>query len=242
MPARLGLVGASASDPAAVNNRPPLAQTFAASNGERFTLVVNHLNSQRGCPAAGDANAAGNTDAGDGQGCWNARRLRQAAQLRTFVAKLQAGSASNDVLLVGDFNAYAREDPIDDLTSRGYVDQSARFETLGYSYVFDGAAGRLDHAITTATLSAKVTGAAHWHIDADESLQHDYNLEFRKPACATCAPDPYDGTLPYRASDHDPVLIGLNLARPSACASDARASTVPVSLSRPCAALRGPAR
>jgi uncharacterized protein len=210
-PARLARVGAPVSDPAAINNRPPLAQTFAAANGERFTLVVNHLKSKSGCPTANDPDAAGNTDAADGQGCWNAQRVQQAQRLRTFVAQLQGASGSNDLLLVGDFNAYAKEDPVYDLTSSGYVDESGRFETLGYSYVFDGAAGRIDHAITTATLSPKVSSAAHWHIDADEGLAQDYNLEFKQPACAACAPDPYDGSVPFRASDHDPVLVGLAL-------------------------------
>ena len=45
------------------------------------------------------------------------------------------------VSVVGDFNAYGKEDPIDDFTSNGFVDQIGRFNTLGYSYVFDGAAG-----------------------------------------------------------------------------------------------------
>jgi len=210
-PAKLSRVGASTSDPAAINNRPPFAQTFAAANGEKFTLVVNHLKSKSSCPGSGDADAPGNLDTGDGQGCWNAQRVQQAQQLRTFVAQLQSTSGSNDVLLVGDFNAYAQEDPIYDLISSGYIDQEGRFSTLAYSYVFDGTAGRLDHGITTATLSAKVAGATHWHIDADESLAQDYNLEFKQPACSTCAPDPYDGTVPFRASDHDPALLGLNL-------------------------------
>ena len=55
-----------------------------------------------------------------------------------------------------------------------------------------------------------MSGAAHWHINADESVAHDYNLEFKQPACATCAPDPYAETV-YRSSDHDPVVLGLNL-------------------------------
>ncbi|MEP7102953.1 MAG: ExeM/NucH family extracellular endonuclease, partial [Burkholderiales bacterium] len=210
-PGKLSLVGASVSDPAAINNRPPLAQSFAAANGEKFTLVVNHLKSKSSCPSASDPDATGNLDLGDGQGCWNAQRVAQAQRLRTFVAQLQNSSGSNDVLLVGDFNAYAQEDPIFDLISSGYIDQSGRFEQLGYSYVFDGTAGRLDHAITTASLSARIMGAVHWHIDADEGLAQDYNLEFKFPACATCAPDPYDGSLPFRASDHDPVLVGLGL-------------------------------
>lgn len=205
-PARLSRVGASLSDTATINSRPTLAQTFAPANGERFTMVVNHLKSKGSCPSSG----AGDVDSGDGQGCWNAKRVEQARQLRAFVAQLQSSSGSNDVLLVGDFNAYAQEDPIYEMTSNGFVDQIGRFNSFGYSYVFDGAAGRLDHAITSASLSPKVANAQDWHINADESLAQDYNLEFKQPACPTCAPDPYEAN-PYRSSDHDPVLIGLNL-------------------------------
>lgn len=213
-PARLARVGGSVSDIASINNRPTLAQTFAAANGEKVTLVVNHLKSKGSCPSASDPDAPGNVDAGDGQGCWNLQRLQQAQQLRTFVAQLQSNSGSNDVLLVGDFNAYGQEDPIFELTGNGYIDQIGRFNTLGYSYVFDGTAGRLDHAITTATLSPKVAGATHWHIDADEQVAHDYNQEFKAPATTCgglCPPDPFDGTVPFRASDHDPALVGLHL-------------------------------
>lgn len=212
-PARLARVGASVSDPSPVNSRPTFAQTFQAANGERVTLVVNHLKSKGSCPSASDPDAPGNTDAGDGQSCWNALRVQQAQQLRSFVARLQASGGTNDVLLVGDFNAYAQEDPIYELTSNGYVDQLGRFDANAYSYVFDGLAGRLDHAIATASLSARVAGAVDWHINADESVAQDYNLEFKQPACSTCAPDPYDGSGPWRSSDHDPLLVGLNLYR-----------------------------
>lgn len=205
-PARLSRVGNSISDTASVNSRPPLAQTFAAANGERFTLVVNHLKSKGSCPSSG----TGNVDSGDGQGCWNALRVQQAQQLRSFVSQLQTSSGSTDVLLVGDFNAYAQEDPINDLTSNGFVDQIGRFNSFGYSYVFDGAAGRLDHAITTASLSAKVASAQDWHINADEASIQDYNLEYKQPVSSSYPADPYTAS-PYRASDHDPVLIGLNL-------------------------------
>jgi uncharacterized protein len=206
-PARLSPVGSSVIDNASINNRPTVAQTFAAANGEKFTLVVNHLKSKGSCPSSpSDPDA----DQGDGQGCHNATRVAQADQLRTFVAQLQSGSGSNDVVLVGDFNAYAMENPITTLTDNGFVDQVTRFNSFGYSYVFDGAAGRLDHAITSSALSPKVSAALHWHINADESLAHDYNLEFKQPACGTCAPDPYQAS-PYRSSDHDPVVLGLNL-------------------------------
>jgi hypothetical protein len=204
-PARVTPVGASRSDPAAINNRAPLAQTFQAPNGERFNVVVNHMKS-KGCDGATGADL----DQGDGQGCWNSRRVQQADQLRTFVANVQATSGVNDTLLVGDFNAYAKEDPIADLAGNGFVDQIARFNAFGYSYVFDGSAGRLDHAIANGTLSPKVTGASEWHINADEPSMLDYNLEFKQPQCATCEIDWYAPT-PYRASDHDPLVVGLNL-------------------------------
>ena len=206
-PAKLVRVGASSTDTDAVHNRPPLAQTFAGLNGERFTLVVNHLKSKGSCPASGI-----NADQGDGQGCWNDTRVNQARRMRAVVGQLQLSSASNDVLMVGDFNAYAKEDPIYELTSNGFIDESGRFETLGYSYVFDGASGRIDHALTTAALSAKVTRVVHWHINADEQINQDYNLEDKQPACATCAPDPYTVNA-FRSSDHDPVVVGINLQK-----------------------------
>ena len=215
-PAKLTAVGPAVSDADPVNNRPTLAQTFSVASGERFTLFVNHLKSKSSCPAAGDADAAGNTDAGDGQGCWNAQRVQQARRLSMFVAQRQAAAGSNDALLVGDFNAYAQEDPIFQLTSSGFVDQIGRFDASGYSYVFDGAAGRLDHALANGTLSARVNRAVHWHINADETALADYNLEFKAPllTCngASCPADPYQVS-PYRSSDHDPVVIGLNYAK-----------------------------
>ena len=210
MPARLARVGLPRNDTDAVNNRPPLAQTFAAANGETFTLIVNHLKSKSSCPAPGDADYAGNFDNGDGQGCWNARRVQQAQRLYAQLGTLSPGTPN--ALLLGDFNAYAQEDPIDTLTGAGLVDQIARFNGFGYSYVFDGAAGRIDHAITTTALSDKVTRAVEWHINADEPSVIDYNTEFKQPLCPACGPDYYSAT-PYRSSDHDPVVLGLQLSK-----------------------------
>ena len=213
-PSRLGLLSTPASDTDPVNNRPTLAQSFLLSNGERFSLLVNHFKSKGSCPAASDANAAGNTDSGDGQGCWNGLRKQQAQRLRSFVATVHTAAGSNDVLLIGDLNAYAQEDPVFDLTSNGYIDQVGRFNSFGYSYVFDGGAGRLDHAMASPTLSARVSRAVHWHINADETALADYNLEFKAPLLCNgstpCSPDPYSVS-PYRSSDHDPVVVGLNL-------------------------------
>ena len=205
-PAKLTLVGSSASDPNPVHNRPPMAQTFLVPGGQTFTLVANHLKA-KGCSASASGLDA---DQGDLQSCFNATRVAQAAATRTFVSSLFPSGPLPNVILVGDFNSYAMEDPIYAMTSNGYVDELARFNTFGYSYGFGGSSGRLDQALTSPAMSAKVQRAIEWHVNADEPVFIDYNLEFKQPACATCAPDYYTPT-PYRASDHDPIVIGVSL-------------------------------
>ncbi len=209
-PARLARVGGAISDADPVHDRPPLAQTFEAANGERFAVVVNHFKS-KGC---GDATGA-DLDAGDGQGCWNARRLAQAQALAGFAAGL---GGNGRVLITGDLNAYGQEDPIAALAEAGYADQLLRFAPADapvYTYVFDGAAGRLDHALASAPLAALVSGAATWAINADEASLRDYNQEFKAPLTCSgqpCPPDPWQPDV-YRSSDHDPVIVGLALYR-----------------------------
>lgn len=198
-PAKLMPVGNAVSDNAAIHNRPPLAQTFAAANGEAFTLVVNHFKSKGSCPA--DA-ISPDADQGDGQGCWNARRVAQAQALNAFLGAL----ADPDVLVMGDLNAYGMEDPIVELVNAGYVDQLARFvQGTAYSFVFDGEAGYLDHMLASASLSPQVVGAADWHINADEPSVIDYNTEFK--------PQDLYAASAYRSSDHDPAVIGLSLLK-----------------------------
>jgi predicted extracellular nuclease len=202
-PAKVTRVGASISDPNPIHNRAPMAQTFSIVGNptQTFTLVVNHLRS-KGCPGTGlDA------DQGDLQSCFNNTRLQQAAATRSFISANFA--PTSNLLLVGDFNSYAMEDPIVSFTSNGYIDEIARFNTFGYSFQFDGSSGRLDHALTSPSMSSKIKRAIEWHINADEPSILDYNLEFKQPACSTCSPDFYTAT-PYRASDHDPIIIGVS--------------------------------
>lgn len=202
-PSRLRLAGPALSDPDPVNSRPPMAQTFIATNGGSFSLIVNHMKSKGSCPDAGSADA----DRGDGQGCWNATRMQQARRLaEVFVPQVRAAAQDPDVLLMGDLNAYGAEDPIRLLGDYGFKNQIERFvrrSGMPYSYVFDGEAGYLDHALASAPLQSQVLGAAEWHINADEPTLIDYNTEF-KPQ------DLYSAT-PYRSSDHDPVIVSLGL-------------------------------
>ena len=202
-PGVVSLAGSVLSDGDAINNRAPIAQAFKAANGGKFSLVVNHLKSKGGCGGS----TGGNADSGDGQGCWTATRVQQAERLRDyFLPQVKAAANDADVLLVGDMNAYGMEDPIRVLNAAGYENQIERFVRptgTPYSYVFGGESGYLDHALASTSLAAQVAGVTEWHNNADEPEAIDYNL-------GDTAQDPYVSN-PYRASDHDPVVVSLNL-------------------------------
>lgn len=196
--------------------RPPVAQRFqAADGGGGFWFVVNHLKSKGSCPAS-----AADPDADLGQGCWNPTRVRQAQALAAWVQQLVAGSGEPDVLMAGDFNAYFNEDPIRTLRDAGHEPLLGRLPPRQrYSYVFDNEAGALDHAFASRTLGPQVTGVAVWHTNADEPVAFDYNTEFKTD-------DRYAPT-PYRASDHDPVVVGLALVADTPAAAAMLAADLP---------------
>jgi predicted extracellular nuclease len=182
--------------------RNPVSQTFAQSNGAKITVVVNHLKS-KGCDGATGVEL----DAGDGQGCFNARRTSEATALAGWISQTVIPAAGDpDVLIIGDLNAYAAEDPITTLRSAGYRDMiDSKGDNDPYSYVFDGQWGYLDHALASKSLRSQVTGAGDVHINADEPSILDYNVNFKTPGqvASLYAPDR------FRTSDHDPVLVGL---------------------------------
>ena len=189
-------------------SRDPLAQIFKLnSNGRAFTVIAHHGKS-KSCTGATGADA----DQGDGQSCFNNRRLLQSQLLVNFVNNITTTTA--DVLMVGDFNAYAEEDPIDALRAGGMQDVIAQFVPTSskYSFTFQGQAGQLDHGFATSSLGARATGASIWHIDADEPPIIDYTTA-NKPQ------DLYQPT-PYRASDHDPIVMSFNLALPTAAGTE----------------------
>jgi len=179
-------------------NRPALAQTFAVNvTGATFTVIVNHLKSKgSSCDAGGDPNT------GDGQGNCNQTRSLAAAAIADWLTTDPTNSGDDDFLIIGDMNAYAAEDPLTAFTDAGLVNLLAA-NSDSYSFVFDAQAGALDHAIVTPSLAAQVASTIEWHINADEPQLLDYNLENGRDA------DLFDATSPYRASDHDPIIVGL---------------------------------
>ena len=133
-----------------------------------------------------------------------------------WLAADPTGTGSVNTLIIGDLNSYDKEDPIDAIlmgsddlysTPDDYFDLIYTYVgEAAYGYVFDGQVGYLDHALANKWLFSQITGTTLWHINADEPDLIDYDMSFKAAAQdALYAPDQ------YRSSDHDPVIIGLNL-------------------------------
>ena len=93
-----------------------------------------------------------------------------------------------DILIMGDLNSYMGEAPIEALENKGYEEQLVRFDSEAYTYIYRGQKGILDHAMANSTMAGQITGARAYHINTA-------------------------GGNYYKYSDHDAVLVGLNLGK-----------------------------
>lgn len=163
------------------------------SSGERFILSTNHFKAKSG-QGSGD-----NADKGDGQGSFNGDRVREAESVLNEYDYYQTLTNEEDILIMGDLNAYAKEDPIQVFLQAGFTDLHRYFHAdSSYSYTYRSEAGYLDHAICNSSLLPQVTGMLAYHINSDERDCYTYD--------GGCN----DGSI-FRYSDHDPVLVGLRL-------------------------------
>ena len=200
----VGTAAITTDAPFDFSNRTPIAQSFKSlATDEVFTVAVAHLKSKGGCGSASGTNE----DQNDGQACWNEIRTQGANAFADWLDSKPTGVDDEDTILVGDMNAYAMEDPIRAFADKGYKNVVAELDgnTLAYSYSFSGRAGSLDHAVASASLLSKVVSAKDWHINADEPISLDYNVEFKSDAQQSSL---YSQSA-YRASDHDPVIVDI---------------------------------
>lgn len=185
-------------------NRPPVAASFKElSSTEVFTFVVTHLRSKGSCSRAEGLDQ----DQGDGQGCWNATRVEAVNQLNVWLQTNPTGVIDEDVIVLGDMNAYAKEAPLSQFEALGYVNTIA--DPTKYSYLYQGRIGSLDHAFVSETMKDKLINATHWNINADEPFGLDYNLEYKSEYQQA---NLYDAG-PYRASDHDPIVLEFDFEK-----------------------------
>jgi predicted extracellular nuclease len=175
-----------------VDNRKKTQAFREKATGEIFLYSVNHFKAKSG-KGSGD-----NADKGDGQGAFNGDRVREANSVLNHYDSDSYYYGDKDILIMGDLNAYAMEDPITVLREGGMIDLHRAFHAdSSYSYVYHGQAGYLDHALCNETLYPHVTGMVAYHINSDESDSYTY--------------DKSNDQSMFRSSDHDPVLVGLRL-------------------------------
>ncbi|GAB3260926.1 ExeM/NucH family extracellular endonuclease [Nocardioides dilutus] len=207
-PATVALVGGSVvladqSSPgeAFEDAREPLAQAFkrvGTSDVDAFAVIVNHFKSK----------GSGTPDP-DGQGNSNDSRILQAQALAVFADSFKAQRGISRVFLAGDFNAYSKEDPIQVLEAAGYTNLGSTFDPSEKSYNFDGQMGSLDHVLVNAAALADVEDVDVWEINANESVYYEYS-RFN-----TNITNLYD-TGPFRSSDHNPEIVGIDTPEPGA--------------------------
>ena len=187
--------------------RQPLAQEFkpitdANHEGKNFVVIANHFKSKGSAPKnLSGAEAAANTDNGDGQGNSNGVRVKQARALATFAQRFNG----TPTLLVGDFNAYTKEDPLKVLTDAGWAHESGHGDS---SYVYGGRSGSMDHVFADSAAHPLITEVKSWAVNAQESIAFEYSRANYNAYLA------FEADNPYRASDHNPEIIGLNLITP----------------------------
>ena len=177
------------------NARTPIAAAFTPVGGGAPMLVaVNHFKS-KGSPPKDPADP--NADLG--QGSWNAARVAQANALLGWLPGVQSDARTDAVALVGDFNSYTHEDPLETLYAAGWTNAAKQKD---YSYNFDGLSGSLDHVLLNPAADQRLTGSGVWNINSIEPVLREYS-RYKSTAI-----DYYRDDV-YRASDHDPVKVGL---------------------------------
>jgi predicted extracellular nuclease len=186
--------------------REPLAQGFkkaGATDADAFLVVANHWKSKGAdAPPLFDGDTENTSPAAD-QGAFNATRVHEAQDVTAFANQVAANLGTNRIFLVGDFNAYTQEDPLQVLYSAGYTDLGSTFDPAEGTFVFNSLSGSIDHVLANPAARALVTGADVWQINAQESVgyaysRYNYNVTLL-----------FNGTDPFAASDHDPVVVGL---------------------------------
>ena len=169
-------------------SRPVLAQTFEdLDTGARFTVAVNHLKSKGSActtsatptPATVRATAASSEP-------------RPPRRSSTGWPAIRPGPATTDILILGDLNSYAKEDPIDAILEDAdedvdivddYTNLIAAYQgTYAHSYVFDGQGATSTTRWPVASLVGQVTGVAEWHINSRRADVLDYNTTSSPPA------------------------------------------------------------
>ena len=150
--------------------------------GQRFIISLSHFKSKR---------------AGRGGYNTNEKRVENADSLLAVIPQAVTLYSDSDLLLLGDYNCYTQEQPIQKIVRAGYQDMLPHGNVKDYSYNYKGESGYLDRCFANPSMAAQVVRVRPWHINADWYYQHGaYKMK--------------DKTY-HRYSDHDPIIVDLKL-------------------------------
>jgi predicted extracellular nuclease len=202
---RIDQVGADevlSADGSLLHDRPPLlldADYVGSGGAFRVLVLVVHLRSLLGIDEEPGADRV------------RRKRLEQAQSVAGTVQAIQRDEPEAPLVVLGDFNAYEFTDGYVDVVGqiRGWFDPAAsllsgpdlvdpdlteEIERLPpgerYSFVFDGTAQALDHALTSRAMAPWISGIAYGRGNADAALALSD-----------------DDQTPLRASDHDGLVL-----------------------------------
>ncbi|NJC73911.1 ExeM/NucH family extracellular endonuclease [Planosporangium thailandense] len=214
-PAQVALVGPATvltgdSDPGQPFSiaREPLAQGFkkaGTSDADAFLVVANHWKSKGSGTPLYDGDTEDTSSPAVDQGAFNATRVHEAQDVNAFATRVATSLGTSRIFLVGDFNAYTHEDPMEVLYADGYTDLGSAVDPAESTYSYNGLEGSLDHVLANGAAHAMVTGADVWQINAQEAVAYAYS-RFNYNATLL-----FNGGDPFAESDHDPVVVGLTL-------------------------------
>lgn len=151
-------------------------------NGKRFIISVNHFKSKR----AGRLNYD-----------TNIKRLSNADTLLASLPAAVEQYRDPDILLLGDYNCYSQEAPIQKIVRAGFREMLPLGGPGSYSYNYKGESGYLDRCFASPSMAEQVVRVRPWHINTDWYYSHGaYKMRDKSH---------------HRYSDHDPIVVDVRL-------------------------------
>ena len=149
---------------------------------QRFIVSLSHFKSKRVSRSGKDTNS---------------QRVANADSLLVTIPVAIERYDDPDLLLLGDYNCYTQETPIQKIVRAGYADMLPHGTANDYSYNYKGESGYLDRCFANPSMSAQIVRVRPWHINADWYYQHGaYKMKDKSY---------------HRYSDHDPIIVDLKL-------------------------------
>lgn len=182
--------------------RPPVSQVFQTlQSSDSVRIATVHLKS-KSCRGASGADR----DQNDGQGCYARRREQAADAVTSWLKQLPPATGLAGTLVTGDLNAYARETALAVFRRAGFNSMVHQLHPCDaqacphYTYRYRGAKGSLDYALASRGLQSRILTATTWRLNSDEPRALAYDGAVGDA-----------GTLPWRSSDHNPVITDIKL-------------------------------